>query len=487
MKRQRVQNYIVALSALFAIFYTHFRAYHLAFTYDESWSVLGYATQSLSDIFKNTYPAANNHVLHSALLKMPYSIFGLQEYALRLPVLCAQVIFLLFSYKLLKKHAPTFGWLVFLILALNPYILDYFTLARGYGISLAFTVLSVFFSLKLLKKRTIQNGTLSLLFALIAAWANFTYLLIFFSALAVVFIAFAEKCRVKQGFLLCLLFIFLSAAILYVPLKALIAANELYYGGDAGFIQNTMGSLISAFTYYKLSPAIHWMPLVLIFAALAMFFYKLWQEQTLKIKLTSFTILIIFLLFPVIGSMLQHYLFGTPFLIDRTALFFIPLFFFALAQLIENMSTWFSSAAKALVLLFFTINIYGMQMGYNASYFADFKEHADTKAALGVLSQQFEEIPTDLHLGKSVYMNTTLAFYKQYFGLNWLVHPELDFCDESRKHEYYYLFASDFEKCVNKTEVQVVRYFPTSNTYLLKRKNNEPSKTTTSAESMEQF
>lgn len=473
VKQLKWQKALIFLSALFAIFYAHYRAYILAFTYDESWTVLGYSANSVSEIFKNTYPAANNHVLHSALVKIPYALFGLNEYALRFPVLIAQLVFLIFTYKLLKKYAPRFGWLVFIVLALNPYLLDYFTLARGYGISLAFAVLSVYYSLKLRGSLKIKFAICALLFSFLAAWSNFTYLLIFVSALVVVFLAFAEKRKMKQGLLLCFSFTLLAVSVLYIPLNAVLSDNELYYGGKVGFLEDTLGSLIQAFSYFKLTASFTWMVLVLIFAVLSLFFYKLWQQQIKKIRLTPFSIFLVFLLLPAGASIVQHWLLDTPYLIDRTALFFIPLFFFALARLVESTITWLSSAAKALVLLFFTFNCYSMYNGYNLSYFVDFKEHMDTKSALSVLSEQFEETPVQLHLGKSVYMNTTLGFYKQYFALDWLVHPELDFCDESRQHIYYYLFASDLAKCLNKTEVEVVRYFPTSDTYLLKRKNNE--------------
>jgi len=52
--------------------YINLRAWFLAFTYDESWTFLGYATEDFWKVVTNEFPAANNHVLHSLIMGWVY-------------------------------------------------------------------------------------------------------------------------------------------------------------------------------------------------------------------------------------------------------------------------------------------------------------------------------------------------------------------------------------------------------------------------------
>lgn len=399
-------------------------------------------------------------------------LFGMHEYVLRLPVLLAQLFFLVYTYRILNRFGTSFSWLVFIILALNPYVLDYFTLARGYGLSLAFMVMSLYFILNFHQITRSTTAYLALLFALLAAFANFTYSLIFISAAAAVFVVYVQSGRWKKGLLISGLAVLLGFGLLYIPLSALVKANELYYGGEAGFLQDTLVSLTEAFTYYKWPSEWLWMPLVLVCVVLSLFVYSLWINLNRFEKVSPVFLMLLFLLLPAIGSILQHLILGTPFLINRTALFFIPLFLLSLGLLSKNVKGWLQPSVKALVMLFFTLNTYTIYKSYNLEYFVDFKEHADARSAVKTLSSSFEETQAVVSLGKSVYMNATLNFYKFYYQLDWLNHAELDFCDESGEHIYYYLFASDLN-CVNNKPVEVLKYFPVSNTYLLKKKIHE--------------
>jgi 4-amino-4-deoxy-L-arabinose transferase-like glycosyltransferase len=316
---------LITLSVLTALFYTHFRAYTLAFTYDECWTFLDYANRPFLNTLFNRYPAANNHVLHSLLMKGSYMLFGMHEYVLRLPVLLAQLFFLVYTYRILNRFGTSFSWLVFIILALNPYVLDYFTLARGYGLSLAFMVMSLYFILNFHQITRSTTAYLALLFALLAAFANFTYSLIFISAAAAVFVVYVQSGRWKKGLLISGLAVLLGFGLLYIPLSALVKANELYYGGEAGFLQDTLVSLTEAFTYYKWPSEWLWMPLVLVCVVLSLFVYSLWINLNRFEKVSPVFLMLLFLLLPAIGSILQHLILGTPFLINRTALFFYTL------------------------------------------------------------------------------------------------------------------------------------------------------------------
>jgi hypothetical protein len=82
---------------------------------------------------------ANNHVLNSILARVTTGWFGLSEFTLRLPSILAGLAYILFAAVLaeLLFGRTLFTVLLFGLLVLNPFSMDYFVAARGYGLALA--------------------------------------------------------------------------------------------------------------------------------------------------------------------------------------------------------------------------------------------------------------------------------------------------------------------------------------------------------------
>ena len=84
-------------------------------------------------------PDANNHVLNTLLARASIGTFGLSEITLRLPVVFGGIAYVTFAGLLAtllfgtSYNAP----LLFGLLVLNPFLLDLFVAARGYGLALA--------------------------------------------------------------------------------------------------------------------------------------------------------------------------------------------------------------------------------------------------------------------------------------------------------------------------------------------------------------
>src|ERR1019366_4686768 len=113
---------IIFFLALLIFSYTLIRAYQLSFTWDESFSYLQFVRNGI--LFPDKYEKmdANNHLLNTWLNIHLIKYFGVSEFVLRLPSLCSHLLFLFFSYKLVKDFQSI--WLVvasFLIINLNPY------------------------------------------------------------------------------------------------------------------------------------------------------------------------------------------------------------------------------------------------------------------------------------------------------------------------------------------------------------------------------
>jgi hypothetical protein len=131
--------------SVFLLGYAAVRAARLALTCDEAHTYLEYIAPGPLAFFR--LDAANNHFLNSLLAKLSSLPAGTSELALRLPNLLALAAYLLFSFLILdrfiKRKAIVAGG--FVLLAANPYLLDFFSLCRGYGISLACLMASLCF------------------------------------------------------------------------------------------------------------------------------------------------------------------------------------------------------------------------------------------------------------------------------------------------------------------------------------------------------
>lgn len=183
--------------------------------------------------------SANNHVLNSLLMYHCYSLIGMEEWVLRLPNLLAFPVFLFFNFQFWKSlDSP---WLKLWALSLlfgSHYLLEFFAYARGYGLMLAAIAGSLWYL-----KQYAQNSSPQSFGRLFAALslgilANVSWLplmaLIILSAISLAF-------RKKQGLFSLLLLLPLVYALWYSwQLKS---HQQLYYGGQEGFIHDSLRSL----------------------------------------------------------------------------------------------------------------------------------------------------------------------------------------------------------------------------------------------------
>lgn len=448
--------------------YVHARAYLLAFTYDECWTYGWYAQQPLIDLVLNTDPAANNHILHSILMKWCLLAFGQVEYFLRLPVIMAHFIYLLFTYRILNEFFPKWLLIGFILLNFQPYLLDYFVTARGYGMAISFTILSIYY---LIKFNTLNKNTYAfwaILFAGLAAYSNFTYSLIFLSVLGIVsYLVILNKKWVPKTMGALFIMTLMVLLIVGYPMFQVLKAGQFYYGGTVGFWNDTILSIVNHGLYKMVDNDLL---LAIIGGVLILaIFYALILIVVNKLKKENLTILFLFLFLPMLGSIAQHHLFDKPYLIDRTVLFSIPLFILLLIATLDYVKSIWVSRTIAAISGGFIVFIF--VLSFNFDYQLDFKEHADTKRAMIDMSENIGQASLKpFYLGKSTYMNTTINFYKDRLGLDYVTHSELTFCNDGGPYPYYYIFGGDLD-CLNHLEVEQLSYYPVSDTYLLKNKD----------------
>lgn len=247
-------NRISGILFLFLLIYFILRAWIVEPIHDEAATFLHFIEpghiwddQALLD--------ANNHLLNSYIGRMFYNLFGMHFFLFRLTSLLAFIVYFIYTRKLTKAIDSGFwGFLIFLALNTIPWITDYFSYTRGYGMAIAFFIAALFYLWQFSQQHTWKNLTLVFLFLLLCVASNLTYLV---SCLLITgicgmiwlidFKKIAGRTKILQllttGIFLCLLYPFIRFGL---DLKE---AGALYYGSLDGLWWVT-GKTLSAYVLF---------------------------------------------------------------------------------------------------------------------------------------------------------------------------------------------------------------------------------------------
>ena len=132
---------IATMALLGLIFLTNiYRAATQSITHDEAVTYENFVAAPWSIVF-NSYDA-NHHVLHTIFCKIFVDLLGVSPLTLRLASLLSGLLYLYLVFRICERLFGT-GWylpLSALLLSLNPYLLDFESAARGYGMAVAFLI-----------------------------------------------------------------------------------------------------------------------------------------------------------------------------------------------------------------------------------------------------------------------------------------------------------------------------------------------------------
>jgi hypothetical protein len=96
-------------------------------------------------LFPLWQPNANNHLLNSYLIWVFTHLFGLNNFSMRLPSFIGAVLYVAATYRFCTAFVEK-SWLqipLFACFLLNPFVLDFFVAARGYGLALGFLTAAI--------------------------------------------------------------------------------------------------------------------------------------------------------------------------------------------------------------------------------------------------------------------------------------------------------------------------------------------------------
>lgn len=154
--------------------YATTRAITVSITWDESWTYTNYILKNV--FYQQAYDkmGGNHHLLNVWLMWICHKLFGDGVLSLRLPSLIAHAVYLYASGRMaLKARSGLLAVAVFLLLNLHPYLLDFFSLARGYGLGCGWMMLSLLHAWRFFGKHGSSRQMLwSAVFAALAAMSH---------------------------------------------------------------------------------------------------------------------------------------------------------------------------------------------------------------------------------------------------------------------------------------------------------------------------
>ncbi len=481
-RRRLILPTLLVTASVVLVATSAYRAATSSFTHDES---LSFAIFNWAPQWGGT---ANNHLLNTRLMRLCSWLFGNSELSLRMPNVAAHVIYLGSTLLLLKRlKQPLIQVLGFVLLALNPYILDFFSLARGYGLGLACLMLSLYLLMRAHEEKPAGRpaiyGFLSLLSAALAVLANFSFLTYYLPMVLVAAWVLASDLsyrRFSRDRLVIAAGLLGAGALLAVfPLHRLLLlrrTGQLYFGGDTGFFSDTFEGLVRASAYSRslsrpTTTAISVILVGMVLVALAVGAWRFLRHAEPSLALV-FSVLFAG---SVVFAIVEHYLFHVLWPIERAAVSYIPLYVVAVlfgAQLLTELTHrwWRLTAILALPALMAVLLCSQFVRHFDPYSYLDWAYDRHDKDAIGLVARDCavtKRCSTVVRLGDSWEMEPSLNFYRVTLGYTQVAPVTRDPVTKGH-YDYVYGFHPDVAQLRGQT-IRLASYSDT-NTVLVRVK-----------------
>lgn len=469
-KSPALRNTLLSFSALL-LCYTVYRARQIPFTIDECDTLKDFVGLDMTDIWGSGPVSANNHMLNSALMKIFAFVFGPHVFVYRLPNLLAHILFLFSSYKLcLRLRTPLLVIGGFLLLNVNTYFLDFFSLARGYGMAAGCFMAALYMFFRFYESRKEKYAAYSFAWMSIAVLSNFS-LLIFYPGLGLVVFLLILSDRNKYSFSQLrfpVLITLVLALIIYSPVWKLNHFGALYYGGVTGFWHDTVGTLVVPELYRSDLTTVLLTPVMIILGLILFILFAYAWLSFIRDRFKAFTpfsLFLILLLSAGIFITLQHYLLDVKFPKDRTALCFIPAFFITFIFFCDELSIRNNRLAHGFFLLLFIPAFINAGASLNLSHCYEWKFDASTPEAI---TEMEKDRPKDrkVNIGISWTMAHAFSYYRGAENIMWIDSLGID----TERVKFDYLFVTPDVSVTQREGFTVMKEYKASGTFLLKAK-----------------
>lgn len=324
------------------LFYCVWRARALSLTHDEALSYMAYANRPWQELFSWQVigMSANNHLLNSLAMKLGLQQAGAKEWALRWLSMAGAGMYCLGAWALARRMAreagPWWGAGILLTLLAQPYVLDFFSLARGYGPAMGFGLAALPLLLRRVADRRAWGwGAAALVCGMGSVLSNLAFTHFFLALVLALLVAECARGGIR-GVLAWLgamaLPVLVLAWVYTVPVRLLMASNNLFFGGQDGFVRDTVQGLLRCALY---APWAKDAPLLVLAWGLALTVllapFIWWRREGRRLRNKGylqrpffwFTLL---LWSCAAAAVAQRLVLGSLYPIERAALYYIPLF-----------------------------------------------------------------------------------------------------------------------------------------------------------------
>ena len=324
---------------------------------------------------------ANNHLLNSFFTEIAYNLFGSSSFALRLPNVLSFLIYAssiaVLARSINNKVIRNLGFIASITVG---YLVEYFALCRGYGLSMALFACALTYLFKYVS--TQQNKHLiTLLFVLfLACMANLTLINTYGLVLVLLLFLFAlnyTSYSIKKRWYFVVI-ILLSIGLMLYPIYfslQLKATGALYYGSKTG-LWDVTGKTLTEQVFGTTHIVFGFLYLLLIFVAVFLFFRAPVSFKT-KLKsplfLTSY-----FILGNILAIYFLVFFLDVNFPEDRAAFYFIPLFLLLTLFVLDRL---IKLSYLSAIFLFFPI-YFLTQLNIQGSIFSADERVSDTLHSL---------------------------------------------------------------------------------------------------------
>lgn len=430
--RMATQLTVICIGLLL-LAYSTARAVTVSVSWDESWTWVHHVSRNM--FYQQAYDkmGGNHHLLNVWLMWACHKLFGDGVLSLRLPSLAAHAIYLYASGRLaLKARSGLLAVAAFILLNLHPYLLDFFSLARGYGLGCGWMMLSLWHAWRYFERNGNSRQVLwAAVFAGLAAMSHvimINYLLALGLAFLLVWAAQALQGR-PVAWRPNLIALCMPGAVglgLILP-----NALGLYHGGSLNFgcdaLWNCMMRTLAEKVLYHQPyawPVLRIMAFGITSVALACLVTIIaavrngWAN-----RLHPLYFGLLALGGCLLSFLLQQLLFDVPLPQSRTGLFLLPLLAFVLAAAFIAWPQSRPMPAVAASLLCIPL-IHHQAKSFNFTYAVEWKPSGEVAHMLGIIAADhvpLSEARPITTLCASFESWGSLPYYQQTRNMKWLV------------------------------------------------------------------
>jgi len=462
----------ICLAVAGAVFaYSCLRAAVISMSHDEALTYLIHIRGSLGDILGHTLSiSSNNHLLNTLLAKLCVSVFGNSEFVLRMPALLGHALYLTGVFLILRSFLKGWPLLVgFGALATNPFLIDFFSCSRGYGLAVGCMTIGIFFLFMKAPIPAIIMLTLSVL-------SNFAFLYVY---LPVMGLAVAGDLieRWREAWRTCVAAL-ASAILLRIVFNAgVIKRFQMVvskWGGTRGFWTDTVTTLLDGVFYgqkYASSLTIYWSKRAIAFLCLISIILTVSafiKRRVTRFEYRSLALITALLVIIALGMHAAYALFQIKFSVERAAIYLIPLvgimitLLLALARqasgLLLRKIGLISLCATLAVILAHNVACVNLTHFYMWAY------DANTKEAVNMvyeLSKPKAHSEGEFRIGINWHFRPATNYYLCRKRMTWVRRADRKGVDGD--YDYYYIWHDQDKGIIQKRNLKVIKYFPASN------------------------